>query len=178
MEALYSKFNFPSAKRFYDILKENNIKAIQNDIKKNIAGQAVSQIHKPVKHIKTQDKPIVALFTNEQFQLDLLDYSKYKIQNSGNAWVLVGIDIFTRKGYAQPCKSKTPPDVLNALKNFNVLPKLIRHNDGNEWKGVFKQFLADKNVEDVAVNSRNHHTLGVVDRFARTSKERKYFYRK
>jgi hypothetical protein len=51
------------------------------------------------------------------------------------------------------------------------LPKLIRHDDGNEWKGVFKQFLADKNVEDVAVNSRNHHTLGVIDRFARTLKE-------
>jgi hypothetical protein len=77
MDELYKKFNFPSAKRFYDILKENNIKATHNEVNAFISQQSVNQIHKPIIHIKANERPIVAQFANEQFQLDLLDYSKY-----------------------------------------------------------------------------------------------------
>jgi hypothetical protein len=65
---------------------------------------------------------------------------------------LVAIDIFTRKGYAQPVKTKSPPFVLSALQNMKVLPLSITHDDGNEWKGVFKAFLAEKNIFESVIN--------------------------
>ena len=63
-------------------------------------------------------KSIVAMEENEQLQIDLLDYSKYAKSNKNYSWILIGVDVFTRKGYAEPLKNKTPLLVLNAFKNL------------------------------------------------------------
>ena len=78
MEALYKNNFYPSEKRFYEILKENNIKATHKDVKEFINNQAVNQIHKPILNIVKKLKPIFSIGENEQIQMDLLDYTKYK----------------------------------------------------------------------------------------------------
>lgn len=170
MEQLYKDNFFPNANTFYKLLKQNNINASHKDVKEFIEQQAVHQVHKPIIKYKSQEKPIVAVAENEQIQVDLLDYTKYKKSNRNYAWILIGIDIFTRKGYAVALKNKTPESVLNGFKKFQVNPLLLLHDDGSEFKGIFKTYLKENDIENIVINSKYHSTLGVIDRFSKTIK--------
>lgn len=170
MEKLYKDNFFPSEKRFYDILKENGYKLTHKEVKEFIEKQAVSQVHKPILKIKTKQKSIVASSPEEQLQIDILDYSKYKTSNRYYAWILLAIDIFTRKGYAVGIKSKSPNDLLNGFKKMDLNTFSVIHDDGKEFMGAFKNYLKANNISDIAINSNYHTSLGVIDRFSKTIK--------
>jgi hypothetical protein len=170
MEQLYKDNFYPNASIFYKILKANNIETSHKEVKDFIEQQSVYQVHKPIVKFKTKEKPIFVLAENEQLQLDILDYSKYKKSNRNYAWILIGIDIFTRKGYACALKNKSPDSVLNGFKTFQVKPLMILHDDGSEFKGEFKSYLQENDIENVIINSKYHTTLGVIDRFSKTLK--------
>jgi hypothetical protein len=167
---LYKMNYFPSESRFYEILKENGIKRTHKEVINFIENQALKQVFQPiVKRVKDL-KPIVAFTENEQMQMDLLDYSKYKTSNKYFSWILIGIDIYTRKAYAEPLKTKSPNDVLEGFKKMNVKPLSITHDDGKEYLGAFKSYLKEQNIDDNIVNSKYHNTLGLIDRFSKTIK--------
>jgi hypothetical protein len=170
MEELYKKYYYPSENKFYQILKEHNISVTHKEVKDFISKQNVSQIHKPVLNIKSNLLSIVAFSENEDWQIDLLDYSKYKKSNKNYSWILIAVDVFSRKAYAQPCQKKTPSDILNAFLEMKVKPKIVTHDDGKEYKGVFNQYLEKEGIINRVINSKFHHTLGIVDRFSRTLK--------
>ena len=64
--------------------------------------------------------------------LDLLDYS-----NRNFPWILIGVDVFTRKAYAEPVKNETALLVLGAFQKFNIKTFTVVHDDGSEFKGAF-----------------------------------------
>ena len=170
IDELYKKHYYPNITRFYQILKENGIKKTLKEVKEFISLQAVNQIHKPIIKRRNQMKSIVAMEENEQLQIDLLDYSKYSNSNKNYSWILIGIDVFTRKAYAEPIKNKTPLLVLNAFEKFNVKPFTVIHDDGNEFKGAFLKYVKENDINTVTINSKYHTALSVVDRFSRTLK--------
>lgn len=170
MELLYKNHNYPPANRFYQILKENDIKATHTEVKEFISKQAVNQVHKKVEYRRSKSKHFTASYPNEIFQIDLLDYQKYSHQNKGYKWILICIDIFTRKAYARPVKNKTASLVEEAFKDIGVIPKVAYHDEGNEFKGKFLEYLNENNVINVENDTGNHNSLGIVDRFSRTIK--------
>ena len=137
MEDLYKKYNYPALAKFRKILKTNNISVNVKDTKEFIANQVVAQLHKPVKYIKEKSKFVVALYPYEMIQIDLLDYQKYHQQNKGYNYILIGIDIFTRKAFASLIKNKTPECVKEGFEKFNIEPYSIYHDSGKEFLGVF-----------------------------------------
>ena len=83
------------------------------------------------------------------------------------------IDIFTRKLWARPTKTKTAGDVLMALMDILKdagLPKRLDSDNGNEFKGVVAQYLKDNGVIQRMNEIGDHSVLGVVDRVSRTIK--------
>lgn len=120
MEEIYKKYNFPSVAKFKQILKLNDVKATNKEIEEFIKNKNVNQLHKPVITYKRNLKFITALEPFEMLQIDLLDYQKYSKTNKGFKFILIGIDIFTRFGYAEPIKDKTPSNVFEAFKNFDI----------------------------------------------------------
>ena len=44
-------------------------------------------------------KPIVTIEDYFDFQLDLLDMSKYSRYNKGYQWIMICVDVFSRKAY-------------------------------------------------------------------------------
>ena len=170
MDALFKQYNYPSANKFYQILKENNIKATHNQVKEFIEKQAVSQVHKKIENRKSKYKHFIASIPNEIFQIDLLDYQKYSQQNKGYNWILICIDVFTRKAFAKPVKNKTATMVKEAFAAINEVPKVVFHDEGNEFKGSFLQYLKEKDIINVENENGTHNALGIVDRFSRTIK--------
>ncbi len=171
MEELYKNYNHPSATKFKEILKQNNVKATNKEINDFVNNYTINQLHKPVSNYKLNFKFITTNEPYEMLQIDLLDYTKYSTTNKGYKYILIAIDIFTRYAYAEPIKNKTPSSVLQAFMKFNI-KKLtsIYHDSGNEFKGVFLKYLTDNNIIDLKAELGDHHSLGVIDRFSKTIK--------
>ena len=174
MERLYKIYNYPSGVRFYQILKENNIQASHKQVQEFIAKQNVHQVLKPVFHQRTADKYIVAIAPNNQWQIDLLDYYKYASANKGNKYILICVDLFTRKAYAESIKLKTPEVCSEAfekiLKRAGHNPDSVYHDKGNEFKGKFDKLCESKHITSVQNDLGDHQALGIIDRFSRTIK--------
>ena len=84
-------------------------------------------------------------------QIDLLDYQKYSKSNNGNKYILIGVDIFSRMAFAEPIKDKSPQNVLSGFQKFHfpVKPISIYMDSGNEWKGIFKNYLNENNIYEI-----------------------------
>ena len=170
MEDLYKKYNYPSKNRFYSILKENGIKKTHKEVHEFIEKQNIHQVHKRIENKKKDYKHFTATSINEIFQIDLIDYSKYGRQNKGYKWLFVCIDVFSRKSYGFPMKDKRPASVLDAFKKINIIPVAVYHDDGGEYKGVFKKYLEENKIVDMVIESGDHRPLGIIDRFCNTLK--------
>ena len=172
MNEIYIHNNYPALKRFTELLKEKDIKKTQKEIKEFLAKQTVSQLHKPVLQIKKDFKFITASAPNEIWQIDLLDYQKYSNINKGYNYILICVDIFTRKAKAIELKSKHTPNSADGFRKLltNEKPQVVYSDDGNEWKGQFKSLLEKENIIHSVYDYGDHHSLGIIDRFSRTLK--------
>ena len=172
MDELYKKFNFPAASKFYKILKDEGYNISLSQVKEFLANQSVDQIHKVVNKNRNKFKYITANFPNEIFQIDLLDYTKYSRTNKGYKWILICVDVFTRKAFAVAMKDKTAKITEEAFKQIikEDKPKVIFHDMGSEFKGTFHKFVDNNDIIDVQNEFKNHNALGIIDRFSRTLK--------
>ena len=170
MEELYEKYNYPSFAKFKQILTLNGVKASTKEIQECINNQAVAELHKPQTKNKKHFKFIVALASFEMLQIDLIDYQKYSHKNNGYNYILIAVDVFSRYAFASPIKKKTPEMVLKAFESFDVIPRAVFHDSGNEFKGSFLKFLNEHDVVNLHAEVGDHNSLGVIDRFSRTLK--------
>lgn len=172
MNELYREFNYPSANQFYKIVRDNGIKATLKEIKDFISQQAVQQLHKPVRQIKSKMKHITASAPNEIFQIDLLDYQKYSRFNKGFNWILICVDIFTRQAQALPILTKHSANAAEAFEKMilDVKPHVVFSDDGNEWRGKFQEVLEKNNIIHQVKDYGDHNSLGIIDRFSQTVK--------
>ena len=138
--------------------------------------------HRRIVKKKFPRRHIIVHFPFQIFMGDLIEYQSnaYKYANSGYKFILVLIDVFTKKAYARPVKRKNKFDVSNALEsilnNLEHFPNTLITDEGLEFY--------NKNVEKVLDKYAIHHysiktkmKASVVERFIRTLKSRleKYF---
>ena len=113
---------------------------------------------------------------------DLIEYqsSDYQYSNDGNKFILVLIDVFSKKAYARPVRRKNKFEVSMAmesiLNNLEHFPNTLITDEGLEFY--------NKNVEEVLDKFGIHHysiktkmKASVAERFIRTLKSRleRYF---
>lgn len=157
-----------SASKLYRKLKDQGIslKQIQDFLKK----QEISQLYKPI----TKEKkyfPITSYKPYEHLQIDLLDLSNIATTNSYYKYLLVSIDIFTRKAFVVPLKSKNTESVVEGMKKVVTFfkPDIITTDNGKEYTNKeIKDLLKHHNIEHRFVDVNQHSSLGVIDRFCRT----------
>lgn len=173
MEDIYNQFHKPSFAKFQKILKSKGINVSPKEIKAFIDRQqsGIREMFKKRKVMRNNLKFIVAFSPLETIQIDLIDYAKYSHQNKGNHYILVAIDIFSRYAWAEPIKNKQPPSVLDAFKKMDIKPLSVYHDDGNEYKGVFLEYLNENNIfNSVKTDTHDHNPLGVIDRYIQSLK--------
>ena len=172
MDKIYKKYNYPSAYKFYKILKDEGLTYTMKQVNEFIKNQNVAQLHKVSNKNRNTFKNITAHSPNEIFQIDLLDYTKYSRTNKGYKWILICVDIFTRKAFAIPMKDKTTKMTEQAFKKIidDNKPKVIFHDMGSEFKGSFHKFIKSQSIIDISNDFKNHNALGIIDRLSRTLK--------
>lgn len=129
-------------------------------------------LHKPARKTFPRRK-YVSRGINYQWQADLMDMQKYSRENDGFRYVLIAIDIFSRKAYAMPVKSKKGEEIARSMDILlqDVKPTYLQTDLGLEFYNIHVKSVLNKyDVELFSVYSENKAAL--VERLIRTIKER------
>ena len=129
--------------------------------------------------------PITANKENDVIQIDLMDVSNISTKNKNYKYIIVCVDVYSRKGYTIPMKNKNTLNVIEAFRKFLLLckPKKITCDNGSEFiSKIFLDICKQNNIDIDYVNVNNHlishvgNRLGIVDRWIQTfrSKMEKY----
>ena len=164
-----------------------DIKSIPNYSAKLVEFLRQNDVHSKHRRIVKKKFPrrhIIVHFPFQIFMADLIEYQSndYKYVNNGHSFILVVIDVFTKKVYARPVRKKNKFDMAIALESIlqdlDHYPNTLITDEGLEFY--------NKNVEEVLDKYGIHHysiktkmKASVVERFIRTLKSRleKYFYK-
>ena len=134
-------------------------------------------LHKPARK-RFPRRRVLVFSTGDLLQIDLMDFQKLSRYNKGFKYVLVGIDAFSKFGYALALKTKTAKEVLRNLKLIvnDMLPTKIQSDRGLEFvnKSIHR-WLKSRNIELYSTYNYNIKAC-IVERFIRTIKDRLYRY--
>ena len=175
IERYYEEYNFPSADKLYKLMKKDNYEVTKKDIILYLSKKQEAQIFKEAKTSKKKQGHIISHSPNASWQLDIYFLQKYYKKNSNYKYILACVDIFTRKAYTIPMKLKDNSDVYKALKELfkqaDATPYIITSDSDTTFKSkeIQKLFSQNKIVHNT-VPIGDHHSLGIIDRFARTLK--------
>lgn len=103
--------------------------------------------------------------------LDLADVAKYKKQNRNCTFILVIIDIFSKKAWCRALKNKTGAETLAAFKDVvksaKTTPQYLWGDKGGEfYNNAMKQYLNANNI--TLYSTYNDPKSCIAERFIRT----------
>lgn len=88
--------------------------------------------------------------------------------------MLCAVDVFTRRAYVISMKQKDLESVMSAIKMmfklYGIPEKIMSDSDSTFTSHEFQKLMKENNILHDTVPIGDHHSLGVVDRFARTLK--------
>src|ERR1700751_1136589 len=109
---------------------------------------------------------------------DLLDLQNLSRTNHGKKWILLVIDVFTRRAFGIAMNNKEAGTVLDAFKEVTEdegVPRVLLSDNGHEFDNrSMNAYLKENNVTHVTNEPQYHPTLGIIDRLSRTIKEKIY----
>ena len=113
---------------------------------------------------------------DEQWEIDLLDYTNFSRQNSGVKYLLVIIDVFSKYLFALPLKTKKADEIVAAfVKLFRTsgrIPSKIRSDRGLEFENSkFRQMCKEYNI-NFFTTTNSTIKCAVVERVNRTLRNR------
>lgn len=164
--------------------KNRLISAVKNkvkpkDVSKWLASTNTYTLHKPAsKNFKR--RKFITSGKGVTVQVDLTDLSKLAKYNNGNKFILFGIDIFSRYGWAAPIKNKSAMEVTNAMINIlekeDKKPLAFNSDEGTEFKSkLWKNMLEKYGITHYFTFNREIKSAAV-ERLQRTIKSRLFRY--
>lgn len=170
---------YVSAPILYKRAKEKNDKVTLAQVNEWLGKQRVAQLHKPAKKVKSVGA-IISRHLNQRWQADLIDMSSNPatLKRITMKWILVCVDVFSRKLWARALPTKEVSNVANAYQDIvnevGVAPTNLDTDNGGEFGKTFDKSVDEVNHYRALVG--DHRALGVVDSTIRTFKELVFKY--
>jgi hypothetical protein len=143
-----------------------------------LAAQPAYTMHKPIRR-KFQRRKTFSKGIGDLYQADLADVSELANQNDGVRYILTCIDVFSKKAWAVPLRTKTSKEVADAFENEILAwgtPNFLQTDKGTEFRGVhFQSMLARRGIRWYT-SENDDIKAAVVERFNRTLKQKIYRY--
>jgi len=170
--------SFSSVEKLYQAARNKDPSITRGEVEEYLSAQNPYTLHRRVVR-KFKRNPIVASHPEEMIQADLIDVQKYAKENDGYKYILTIIDVFSKRAFAIPLKSKTGPEVARAFRNvFQIfVPEKLQTDAGKEFLNIHVQNIL-KEYHVFYYTATNEITkCAVVERFQRTllSRLHKYF---
>ena len=170
LKEIYYKYNFPGREKLKQILKKENIKVSTKQLNEFISKQEVNQIfNEPVK----RKGHTVSFAYLDRVQIDILNMDEYSMKNKGFSYIMLVIDIFSRKLWAFLLKKRDQSNVEEALSEFIKKHKpniIISDNEASFMSKQTQKLFNDNNIKHINTEPTDHRALGVIDRISRTIK--------
>lgn len=119
-------------------------------IRKWLQRQEPYSLQRPLKRKFKRNKVIVTGI-DDQWDVDLMDMTKYSKYNRGYNFVLVAIDIFSKYLWLRILKDKKGESVVEALKDIlreGRSPNRIRTDKGQEFRSKqVESLLKERNIQ-------------------------------
>ena len=136
-------------------------------------------LHKPVRY-KFKRRRVISGGIGHQWQCDVIDTSNISKHNDDYKFLLTCVDVFSRKAYVIPLKSKSNRDVLSGFRSIKnllnksgkKLPFCIQTDRGKEFLGAPVQTWFKDNHIKFFVSENDDIKCSLVERFNRTLKNR------
>jgi hypothetical protein len=170
---------FSAVDKVYKEAKKQNKKIKRNDVIKYLQSERTYAIHRP-RPIRYKRLKMVPTGLGE-IQCDLAILDKLKRYNKGFPYLLVCIDILSRKITVAPAKSKNSTDMINAFNLvFNKIGKQkvrkLNTDRGLEFEAKkMKEYFNKLGIDKHVTYSQDVHAA-VAERAIRTIKDRLYKY--
>jgi len=147
------------------------------DVEKFLAERDAYTLHKPrrirFKRRKTYSKGIADLY-----QIDLADMSSLAPFTDGVRYLLTCIDVFSKRAWAVPIRSKTGRNVADAFEKIadEQQCNMLQSDKGSEFlNSVFQSMLQRRGIH-FYTSENEDLKASVVERFNRTLKTKMYRY--
>ncbi|GMF27131.1 unnamed protein product [Phytophthora lilii] len=158
-------YGFIGQQKLYEKAKALNRRITLKDIKDYFQSRVDIQRFQHQKPAFEQFK--IASANPDSWQIDLAFWFKQVI--------LTGVNINSRLGYATLLPNKQAKTVLEALRSFvkSNKPSIITSDNGKEFMNkAVQRFFKDSNIEHYNNETGDHTTMGKIERFNRTIKQR------
>ena len=163
---------------YYNLKKSGSVSGARRFPKQWPQLQDTYTLHKPMRKKFKQRKTIV-LGACFQMQADLVDFSLLKSYNDNYKYILVVVDVFSKKAFTAYLKSKSSSDMIEAFEC--VMPEIgkfskLQTDVGREFLNrPFQIWLKQHRIEYFYL--QNFDTKATIaEHFIRTLKERLWRY--
>ena len=177
IRTLYYDKGFQTPLEIYNILK-NKYKTVTEKKVENIVNTFYTkQVVKPRQIRKDTFSSIYAKKKGEQYQWDLVDYSKFSKSNKGYKFLMNMIDVYTRYAVSIPIKAKTIKEILpafkKAIKIMGVVPENLTTDLEKAIMGnAFQSYLKENNIKHYPTPPYKKRNASIIERFNRTLREK------
>lgn len=167
---IWKSKGFVGISKMKKILKEMNVDIKNNDLKSILQEQKINQIHKKFNKNKKVLEHVFNHGVNNNWQLDISDMSQYSNQNNGYKFILLAIDIITRKAFAQPLKNKTEKTIIESFNKMvdNDKSIILKIDIESEFKNKEINNTEDNEILLNDINVGDHYSLGIIDKLSKT----------
>ena len=133
--------------------------------------QSAYTLYKPAK-TRFPTPPVYVTSMNQQFDMDLMDTSRYASENDGVRYLLSAVDVLSKYGFLIPLKSKEARAVAQAaIEIFDERkPESVCTDLGSEFRRLFKEVCAERGIRHFYAGGSGH--ASIAERFHRTMRTR------
>ena len=180
----YLDVNSPAAysglEKVYNEARKHNKNVTMKDVSKYLQGENTYSLHKPRRN-KFPRLKITPTGIDSDWHCDLGIFDKLARKNNGYKYLLVCVDVLSRKMFAAAVKSKSSPDMQKGFneiwkKSDGRIPTKLYSDKGLEFEAkAMKAYFEDKGIVKYVMYSPNLHS-GIAERANRTIKGRLYKY--
>jgi len=176
LDAVYVNPSAPGCFSGVHILKRYD-KRSERETKKFLAGRDAYTLHKPTRirflRRKTYSKGI-----SDLYQIDLADMSSLSTFNDGMRYLLTCIDVFSKRAWTVPVRTKSGRDVTEAFEKIldDGQCNTVQSDKGTEFlNSTFQSMLRRRGIHFYTSENEDLKAIGV-ERFNRTLKTKMYRY--
>ena len=155
LSSIYFKAGHPASyagtdKLYETIKKEGKFRMSKNKINEWISKQDGFSLQKQIKH-KVVRPTVIVSGIDTQWDMDTGCMNRYSRSNDGYKYIMLAIDIFSKLVWTRPLHSRlageSTKQMSSILKEVRK-PRVIRTNDGTEYKNSkFKFLLKSNNIK-------------------------------
>lgn len=146
-------------------------------VHKFLSMQDAYTLHKPAR-IHYSRRRTYSKGINDLFQADLVDVSRIAAHNDGYRYILTCIDVFSKRAWAIPIRSKSGQNVTSAFKKIldDRQCNMLQTDKGTEWLNTTFQSMLRRNNIKFYTSENDDIKASVVERFNRTLKSKMWRY--